>query len=54
MKKSGEVKALKKLRKWEPVSRRATQNEVSVDKIGIDIFAWAAGHFRGHRGWTCT
>ena len=38
------------MRKWEPVRRRATQNEVSVDKIGIDIFAWAARHFRGHRG----
>ena len=54
MKKSKEAKALekhvKKLRKWEPVHRRATQNEVSVDKIGIDIFAWAAGHFRGHKG----
>ncbi len=44
------MKTLKKLKKWEPVHRRATQNEVSIDKIGIDIFAWAAGHFRGHKG----
>ena len=43
-------KHVKKLKKWEPVHRRATQNEVSIDKIGIDIFAWAAGHFRGHKG----
>ena len=41
---------MKKLKKWEPVHRRATQNEVSVDKIGIDIFAWAAGHFKGYKG----
>ncbi|GAI37298.1 unnamed protein product, partial [marine sediment metagenome] len=26
------------------------KNEVSVDKVGIDIFAWAAGHFKGHKG----
>lgn len=39
-----------KLKKWEPVHRRSTQNEVSIDKIGIDIFAWAAGHFKGYKG----
>ncbi len=38
------------LRKWEPVRRRATQNEVSIDKIGVDIFAWVARHFRGYKG----
>lgn len=39
-----------KLKKWEPVHRMTTRNEVSIDKIGIDIFAWAVGHFRGHKG----
>ena len=39
-----------KLKKWEPIRRRSTQNEVSIDKIGIDIFAWAAGHFKGYKG----
>ena len=39
-----------KLKKWEPIHRRATQNEVSIDKIGIDIFAWSAKHFKGYRG----
>jgi len=39
-----------KLKKWVPVHRRSTQNEVSIDKIGIDIFAWAAGHFKGYKG----
>ncbi len=39
-----------KLKKWEPVHRIATKNEVSIDKVGIDIFAWAAGHFKGYKG----
>lgn len=39
-----------KLKKWEPIRRRTTQNEVSIDKIGIDIFAWAARHFKGYKG----
>ncbi|MDH5685191.1 MAG: hypothetical protein OEY73_01465 [Hadesarchaea archaeon] len=43
-------KSAGKLKKWEPIRRRATQNEVSIDKIGIDIFAWAAGHFKGYKG----
>lgn len=41
---------MKKLKKWEPIRRRSTQNEVSIDKIGIDLFAWAAGHFKGYKG----
>ncbi len=43
-------KLITTLRKWEPIRRRATQNEVSIDKIGIDIFAWAAKYFRGYKG----
>jgi len=41
---------MEKLKKWEPIRRRSTQNEVSIDKIGIDLFAWAAGHFKGYKG----
>lgn len=39
----------KKLRKWEPVRRRVSQGEVSVDKAGFDVFAWAAKYFKGYR-----
>jgi len=43
-------KFVTKLTKWEPIRRRATQNEVSIDKIGIDIFAWVARRFKGYKG----
>ncbi len=50
LQKKEEHEFIGKLKKWEPVHRMATKNEVSIDKVGIDIFAWAAGHFKGHKG----
>ena len=38
-----------KMKKWEPVHRKVLQDEVSIDKGGIDIFAWADKHFKKYK-----
>jgi hypothetical protein len=39
-----------KLKKWEPPTpRKGVQNEVSIDRKGIDILSWASGYFRGYK-----
>ncbi len=43
-------KLAKKLEKWKPLYGGATENEVSISKIGVGIFAWAAEHFKGYKG----
>ncbi len=42
-------KLAKKLEKWEPLYKGAVQNEVSISKTGVGIFAWATGHFKEYK-----
>ncbi len=42
-------KLMVNMRKWEPVHRKVLRDEVSVDKGGIDIFAWADKHFKRYK-----
>lgn len=48
--KAGSLKKLMvKMKKWEPVHRKVLQDEVSIDKGGINIFAWADKHFKKYK-----
>ncbi len=42
-------KLMAKMEKWEPVREKVLQDEISIDKGGIDIFAWADKHFKRYK-----
>lgn len=42
-------KLMVKMKKWEPVHKKVLRDEVSIDKGGIDIFAWADKHFKRYK-----
>ncbi|GAI15682.1 unnamed protein product, partial [marine sediment metagenome] len=42
-------KLMAKMEKWEPVCGKVRQDEISIDKGGIDIFAWADKHFKKYK-----